>query len=101
MPPHLRKASGFDLTVGHAEESQPAGVTDEAEDSELAAASAAIAAAAVKVAGGEDGDDLGAKRAYKIKFQEGLALFNKKPKKGKCCHQFAVHTRRQTEHCSV
>ena len=28
------------------------------------------------------GDDLNAKRAYKAKFQEGIALFNKKPKKG-------------------
>ncbi|KAL6762063.1 hypothetical protein V8C86DRAFT_3013062 [Haematococcus lacustris] len=28
------------------------------------------------------GDELGAKRAYKARFQEGIALFNKKPKKG-------------------
>lgn len=28
--------------------------------------------------------DLGAKRAYKARFQEGIALFNKKPKKGGC-----------------
>ena len=35
-------------------------------------------------AGGEGEGDLGAKRAYKAKFQEGVALFNKKPKKGVC-----------------
>jgi brefeldin A-inhibited guanine nucleotide-exchange protein len=28
------------------------------------------------------GDALSKKRAYKEKFQEGVALFNKKPKKG-------------------
>jgi hypothetical protein len=30
-----------------------------------------------------DGNNLGAKRAYKARFQEGVALFNAKPKKGK------------------
>lgn len=80
-PSNLRKASGLDQTVGHLEESQPAGTAEEAEESDLASSSVSTAAA-VKGAGGDDGDDLGAKRAYKLKFQEGLALFNKKPKKG-------------------
>ncbi|KAF5835546.1 hypothetical protein DUNSADRAFT_7245 [Dunaliella salina] len=32
--------------------------------------------------GGSEGNNLGAKRAYKARFQEGVALFNAKPKKG-------------------
>jgi len=30
-----------------------------------------------------DGNNLGAMRAYKARFQEGVALFNAKPNKGK------------------
>ncbi|GIM16141.1 hypothetical protein Vretimale_18795, partial [Volvox reticuliferus] len=36
----------------------------------------------ISMAGGGGHEDLVAKRAYKLKFQQGIALFNKKPKKG-------------------
>ncbi|EFJ50436.1 hypothetical protein VOLCADRAFT_80189 [Volvox carteri f. nagariensis] len=58
------------------------------DDADLAAAAAAAAAAAggtgadASMAGGGGPEDLVAKRAYKLKFQQGIALFNKKPKKG-------------------
>ncbi|KAG2437305.1 hypothetical protein HXX76_005962 [Chlamydomonas incerta] len=69
---------------------------DTGDDADLAAAAAAAereARAAAAAAGGEGAaagatggpggqDDLVAKRAYKLKFQQGIALFNKKPKKG-------------------
>ncbi len=35
-----------------------------------------------QAAAGDAGDDLNARRAYKLKFQEGVALFNRKPRKG-------------------
>jgi len=45
-------------------------------------ASAAHEAEGAVAAGGGEGNNLGAKRAYKARFQEGVALFNAKPKKG-------------------
>ncbi len=49
----------------------------------IAGASATSTAAATAAGGGGGGGDaLSKKRAYKEKFQEGVALFNKKPKKG-------------------
>ncbi len=38
--------------------------------------------ATLALAGADVGDDINARRAYKLRFQEGVALFNKKPKKG-------------------
>ncbi len=40
--------------------------------------------------GGGEGatDDINAKRAFKAKFQEGISLFNKKPKKGRWFNRF-------------
>ncbi|KAG2453172.1 hypothetical protein HYH02_002496 [Chlamydomonas schloesseri] len=54
-----------------------------AAEREARAAAAAEGGAAAGATGGPGGqDDLVAKRAYKLKFQQGIALFNKKPKKG-------------------
>lgn len=45
-----------------------------------------LAGATGPVVGEGGGDDLTAKRAYKARFMEGIAVFNKKPKKGKAAH---------------
>lgn len=47
------------------------------------AAAAAVAADAGGGGGGGGSGDLGARRAYKARFQEGVALFNAKPNKGR------------------
>jgi hypothetical protein len=61
------------------------------DEADLAAAAAAVAADAASRAeavgagagpGPGDKEDLVAKRAIKLRFQQGIALFNKKPKKG-------------------
>lgn len=99
-----RHACGLADPVTGARRATPQGTgapeDDTGDDADLAAAAAAAereARAAAAAAGGEGAaagatggpgggagqDDLVAKRAYKLKFQQGIALFNKKPKKGK------------------
>ena len=63
-----------------------------AEGSTTPKSGAPAAAAAGGEAGG--GDALSRKRAYKEKWQEGVALFNKKPKKGIAMLQVGRHTGR-------
>jgi len=68
-------------------------------------AAAAAAAPAPPAAAGEagGGDALSRKRAYKEKWQEGVALFNKKPKKGISMLQvgtLSVTTASRKEKCS-
>eukprot|EP00198_Chlamydomonas_reinhardtii_P005607 XP_001694943.1 SEC7/BIG-like ARF-guanine nucleotide exchange factor [Chlamydomonas reinhardtii] len=98
-----RHACGLADPVTGARRATPQGTgapeDDTGDDADLAAAAAAAereARAAAAAAGGEGAaagatggpgggagqDDLVAKRAYKLKFQQGIALFNKKPKKG-------------------